>query len=138
MDSGDCEAINRLNPRVILASASIYNLSGGIGIIFFLDAPAPILGLEAGSNMLFRLFVGGTAITFGLAYFYVFRSRIYRTPILFFGTGLKYWAFVAALVSYFFFGLPASVLVLFGLLNLCFAVLFTFVLMQAKSGSNPP
>lgn len=128
--------MSHLNPRVVLASAAIYNLSGGIGIIFFLDTLAPILGFDPGSNMLFRLFVGGTAITFGLAYFYLCRSNVYRTPLLFFGTGLKYWAFVAAMVSYLFFGLPASVLVLFGFLNLCFAALFTIVLVQAKSLAN--
>ncbi len=121
----------RLNPKLVLASAALYNISGGIAIIFFLTALAPLLGFDPGSNMLFRLFVGGTAVTFGLAYLHLSRGGVYRTPMLFFGTGLKYWAFAAALVSYFFYGLPVSVLVLFGLLNLCLAVLFTVVLLQA-------
>ena len=128
--------MKRLDPKIVLASAAIYNVSGGVGIIFFLGILAPLLGFDPGSNMLFRLFVGGTAITFGLAYAYLLRSGTYRAPLLLFGTGLKYWAFVAALVAYFFFGLPASVLVLFGLLNLLFAVLFTIVLMQAQSSRN--
>lgn len=129
--------MNRLNPKAVLASAAIYNVSGGIAIIFFLGALAPILDFDPGSNMLFRLFVGGTAITFGLAYFHLSLKDVHRTPILFFGTCLKYWAFAAALFSYLFFGLPTSVLVLFGLLNLCLAVLFTIVLMQAKPSGEP-
>lgn len=126
----------RLNPKVVLASAAVYNISGGVAIILFLGALAPVLGFDPGSNMLFRLFVGGTAITFGLAYLHLVLGTVYRTPLLFFGTGLKYWAFVAALVSYLSFGLPASVLVLFGVLNLLFAVLFTVVLIQASAQSD--
>jgi hypothetical protein len=111
----------------ILLSASLYNVSGGISIVFLLDVLAPLVGIAPG-NMLFRLFVGGTAITFGLAYLYVARSGRYREPILFFGTGLKYWAFVAAVISYAFYDLSLTMLLLFGIANLGFALLFTLIL----------
>jgi hypothetical protein len=114
--------------KAILLLASAYNLSGGLSIVFLLDALAPLVGMAHTGNMLFRLFVGGTAITFGLAYLYVARSGKYREPILFFGTGLKYWAFVAAIVSYAFYDLSLAMLLLFGVANLSFALLFTLIL----------
>jgi hypothetical protein len=116
--------------------ASIYNVTGGLAIIFLLDVLAPLVSFEPLGNMLFRLFVGGTAVTFGLAYFHLAQSSTYRAPILFFGTGLKYWAFVAALLSYLFYGLSFSMLFLFGVANLCFALLFTFIIFAKSSDAQ--
>jgi hypothetical protein len=123
--------------KLVLASAAIYNMTGGIAIIFFLHVLAPLLNFEPIGNMLFRLFVGGTAVTLGVAYLQIARAGVHRVPLLAFGTVLKYWAFLAALVSYFFFGLSAEVFVLFGVTNLCFAILFTLVYRADQRMSNP-
>jgi hypothetical protein len=128
--------MTRAQSKVVLLLASAYNIGGGVAIIFFLGALAPLIGFEPSTNMLFRLFVGGTTITFGIAYFNLTKAETYRAPILFYGTGLKYWAFVAALVSFLFFGLSASVLVLFGVVNLCFALLFTLILVAKARTSR--
>lgn len=120
--------MTRTQSKTILTLASAYNVMGGVVIIFFLDVLAPLVGFAPLGNMLFRLFVGGTAVALGLAYLHLAQSSTYRAPILFVGTAMKYWAFVAALVSYLFFGLSVSMLVLFGVANLCFALLFTFIL----------
>lgn len=85
---------------------------------------APLVSLEDQGNMLFRMFVGGTAITFGLGYFHVARSGRSRDSLLLFGAGLKYWAFAAALTAYVFYGLSLAMLLLFGTANLCFALLW--------------
>lgn len=121
--------------KVILFLASAYNISGGVAVILLLDLLSPITGFESTSNMLFRLFVGGTAITFGLAYLNLAKAEKHRAPILYYGTGLKYWAFVAALVSFLHFGLPLSILFGFGVGNLCFALLFTLILVSKTERS---
>lgn len=115
--------------KAVLLLASVYNVLGGLTIIFLLEVLAPFIGFEPRGNMLFRLFAGGTAITFGIAYFQLAYSGTFRTPILFFGNGLKYWAFIAALWCYLFFDLSISVLLGFGVGNLCFALLFTRILL---------
>lgn len=130
--------MNHAQSKIVLTLASIYNFIGSFGIIFFLDPLAPLIDFEPTGNMFFRLFVGGTGITFGLAYVHVLRSGTYRSPLLFLGAGLKYWAFIAALVSYRFFGLSLSVLFMFGLLNLCFAVLFTLILRSGAANTEAP
>src|SRR5262249_52087921 len=70
--------MTRAQSRAILLLASAYNTGGGIAIIFFLDALSPLIGFEPATNMLFRLFVGGTTITFGIAYFNLAKAETYR------------------------------------------------------------
>lgn len=115
--------------RAILLAAAAYNITGGLAVIFLLDLFAPAVGIASpATNMLFRLFVGGTAVTFGLMYQAAARAKSLRATVLLFGTGLKFWAFVASLVSYLFYDLSATVFVLFGITNLVFAGLFTVIL----------
>jgi hypothetical protein len=121
--------------KLILNAAALYNLAGGLSIIFLLEVTGPLVGFAPDGNMLFRLFVGGTAITFGLAYGYVARTSAYGSALLAFGTGLKYWAFVASLISHLFFGLSLAMLLLFGVPNLIFAVLFSMVLRRALAAA---
>jgi len=45
----------------ILFSASVYNITGGLLIIFLLDKIGPFVDFTDPGSMLFRLFVGGTA-----------------------------------------------------------------------------
>jgi hypothetical protein len=122
---------DRIRKLVVLAAAA-YNLSGGLSILLLFDTVAPLVSLEDRGNMLFRMFVGGTAITFGLAYLHVARSGRYRDPLLRFGTGLKYWAFAAAVTAYIFHGLSLAMLLVFGIANLCFALLFTWILRSQR------
>ena len=113
--------------KIIFDLAAIYNISGGLGILFCLELLAPLVGLTTGGPLLFRLFVGGTAITFGLAYAYCARSARPQTALLAFGTGLKYWAFTAALLAYLLHDLSLTMLLIFGVANLIFALLFTTI-----------
>lgn len=124
--------------KTILYLAAIYNISGGLGIIFFLELLAPLVGLTPGGPLLFRLFVGGTAITFGLAYAYCARSARPQTALLAFGTGLKYWAFTAALLAYLLHDLSLTMLLIFGVANLIFALLFTAILRTSTPSSPTP
>jgi len=118
--------------KTILNCAAAYNLSGGFAIVFFLDALAPLVGLPLGMNMLFRHFVGGTAVIFGVAYSQLARSGNHGSPLLMYGTTLKYWAFVASLFSYWKFGLSVTMVLLFGVPYLIFAVLFTRMLLSTS------
>jgi hypothetical protein len=120
--------------KSILYSAAAFNISGGLAIIIFLEIIAPFVRFAPLGNMLFRLFVGGTAITFGIAYFRTARMQPLDSSVLYYGTGLKYWAFAASMIAFLFAGLSIEMLVLFGCANLCFAILFTMILV---SGKNP-
>ena len=79
-------------------------------------------------SMLFRLFVGGTAITFGIGYLNLGRGREGGTRFLYYGAGLKYWAFMISTYGYLSSDLSLQMLLAFGLPNLVFAVLFTRIL----------
>ena len=118
----------------ILLSASVYNITGGILIIFLLDIIGPFVGFTNPGSMLFRLFVGGTAITFGIGYLNLGRGSEQRNTFLYYGAGLKYWAFVISMYCVLFSGLSLQMLFAFGLPNLVFAVLFTRILMTARAG----
>ena len=52
----------------IFRSAAVYNITGGFLIIFLLDKIGPFVDFTNPGSMLFRLFVGGTAITFRSIY----------------------------------------------------------------------
>ena len=56
------------NMRYIILAGSIFNIACGILVIFFLNYVAPLVDFDPLGNMLFTLFVGGTAITFGIGY----------------------------------------------------------------------
>ena len=61
--------------KIVLYAAAAFNISGGLLIIFLLETIAPFVRFAPPGNMLFRLFVGGTAITFGIAYFFTARRN---------------------------------------------------------------
>lgn len=122
--------------RRILLSASLYNITGGILIIFFLDIIGPFVDFTNSGSMLFRLFVGGTAITFGIGYLNLGRGVEQRNTFLYYGAGLKYWAFIISMYCVIFSGLSLQMLLAFGLPNLVFAVLFTRILMTAGAGKS--
>jgi hypothetical protein len=116
----------------ILRGAACFNLAGGISIIFLSDLVGPWVHFDVGRNMLFRLFVGGTAVLFGVAYLHAASAEARRATVLLYGSVLKYWAFAISLLCYFFFGLSGTMLLVFGVTNLCFALLFTRVLAVGK------
>jgi hypothetical protein len=82
---------------------------------------------------LFRMFVGGTAMLFGIAYVAVWRDCAQNRPLLVYGTALKYWAFAISLFGFITSTLSLEVLLLFGVGNLIFAVLFTRHLIRPRS-----
>ena len=120
----------------ILLSASVYNITGGLLIIFLLDRIGPFVDFTNPGSILFRLFVGGTAITFGIGYLSLARGREGGTSFLYYGAGLKYWAFIISTYCFLFVDLSLQMLLAFGLPNLVFAVLFTRILATAEAGRS--
>ena len=114
-----------------LLSAAVYNITGGLLIIFLLDWIGPFVDFMNPGSMLFRLFVGGTAITFGIGYLNLGRGREGGNRFLYYGAGLKYWAFIISTYGYLSSDLSLQMLLAFGLPNLVFAVLFTRILVTA-------
>ncbi len=121
----------------ILLIGSAVNMIGGIMIILSLFRPLPFSfpplppreAINPGDYLLFRLFTAGTAFSFGSLYLYLFWHTQFAFPFLIFGMALKYWAFLASLIAYFKTGLPVSVLLNFGMMNLLVALLFTAYLL---------
>jgi len=103
---------------------AIFNISGGICIIFLLDLLSPYLTLEPSSNMIFRLFVGGTAIIFGAGYINVFQNPKRHASMLIHGAVLKIWAFIISVFCYSQYGLSLLMLIGFGFGNLILGILF--------------
>ena len=120
--------------KQILFSASVYNITGGFLIIFLLDRIGPFVDFANPGSMLFRLFVGGTAITFGIGYLNLGRGQERGGGFLYYGAGLKYWAFIISTYCFLFSDLSIQMLLAFGLPNLVFAVLFTRILVMAGAG----
>lgn len=118
--------------RIIPLAGAIFNISGGICIIFFLDLLSPYLTLEPSSNMIFRLFVGGTAILFGMGYINVFRNPKNHISMLMHGALLKVWAFIISVYCYLHYGLSLLMLLGFGFGNLILAILFAVYIKQNR------
>jgi hypothetical protein len=114
-----------------LLSASVYNITGGLLILFFLDIIGPFVGFTNTGSMLFRLFVGGTAITFGIGYLNLGRGAEGGSTFLYYGAGLKYWAFIISMYCFLSSDLSLQMLLAFGIPNFAFAVLFTRILVTA-------
>ena|ERR1039457_2444434 len=58
--------------QVTLILAAIYNIAGGLTLLFLLRLIAPLIHFNDSGPGLFRMFVGGTAVLFGVAYIAVF------------------------------------------------------------------
>jgi hypothetical protein len=121
--------------RIMLLLAALYNISGGLTILFLLPLVAPLIHFNDSGPGLFRMFVGGTAILFGAAYMAVWRDYRANRPLLVCGTVLKYWAFAISLFGFLTSSLSLQVLVVFGVGNLIFAALFTHFLLRPQAGS---
>jgi hypothetical protein len=119
--------------KATLLLAALYNISGGLTILFFLPFVAPLIHFNDSGPGLFRMFVGGTAILFGAAYIAVWRDYRANRPLLVFGTVLKYWAFAISLFGFLTGRLSVQVLVVFGIGNLIFAGLFTYYLLRPQN-----
>ena len=78
------------------------------------------------------MFVGGTAVLFGAAYIAVWQDYRRNRPLLVYGTVLKYWAFAISLFGFLTSSLSLQMLLLFGVGNLIFAVLFTRLLLRPQ------
>lgn len=124
--------------QLILLVGAALNLIGGsvILISMFTKLPfaSPILPPAGEINppdyVLYRLFTAGTAFTFGSMYIYLYYNAEYAVPFLIFGVALKYWAFIASLVSYLLYKMPKDILVSFGFSNLVVAILFSYYLLN--------
>lgn len=120
--------------KATLLLAALYNISGGLAILFFLPLVAPLIRFNDSGPGLFRMFVGGTAILFGAAYIAVVRNYRENRPLLVYGTVLKYWAFAISLFGFLTGNLSVQVLLAFGVGNLIFAALFTHYLLRPRTG----
>jgi hypothetical protein len=120
--------------RIMLLLAALYNISGGLAILFLLPLVAPLIHFNDSGPGLFRMFVGGTAILFGAAYMAVLRDYRENRPLLVCGTVLKYWAFAISLFGFLTGSLSVQVLLVFGVGNLIFAGLFTYYLLRPRTG----
>jgi len=120
--------------QITLILAAIFNITGGVTILFFLQRIAPLIHFNDSGPGLFRMFVGGTAVLFGTAYMAVWQDYRRNRTLLVYGTVLKYWAFAISLFGFLTSGLSLQVLLLFGVGNLIFAVLFTYYLLRPQSG----
>ena len=127
-------AAKRGNMQTTLILAAIYNIIGGVTILFLLRLIAPLIHFNDVGPGLFRMFVGGTAGLFGVAYMAVWRDFRQNRPLLIYGTVLKYWAFAISLFGFLTSTVSLQVLLLFGVGNLIFAVLFTRYLLRPQAG----
>ena len=127
-------ADKRGNMQTTLILAAIYNIIGGVTILFLLRLIAPLIHFNDVGPGLFRMFVGGTAGLFGVAYMAVWRDFRQNRPLLIYGTVLKYWAFAISLFGFLTSTVSLQVLLLFGVGNLIFAVLFTRYLLRPQAG----
>lgn len=71
-----------------------------------------------------RLFVAGTALTFGMFYIYLFYKPEFVWPFLIFGAALKSWAFLLSLSLFKARKLSGKAMIEFGLSNGLVAGLF--------------
>jgi len=120
--------------QTTLILAAIFNLTGGLMILFFQRFIATLIHFNDFGPGLFGMFVGGTAVLFGAAYIAVWRDYRQNRPLLVYGTVLKYWAFAISLFGFLTSSLSVQVLLLFGGGNLIFAVLFTHYLLRPQDG----
>ena len=120
------------NMRYIILAGSIFNIACGILVIFFLNYVAPLVDFDPLGNMLFTLFVGGTAITFGIGYYNVFRNPAKNLSFLYYGAGIKYWAFLIGVYCFLYHDLSLPVLIIFGVMNLVFAISFTIYIFSKR------
>jgi hypothetical protein len=120
--------------QTTLILAAIFNIIGGLTILFLQRFIAPLIHFDDSGPGLFRMFVGGTAVLFGAAYIAVWRDYRQNRPLLVHGTVLKYWAFAISLFGFLTSSLSLQVLLLFGVGNLIFAVLFTHYLLRPQGG----
>ena len=120
--------------KATLILAALYNISGGLAILFLFPLIAPLIHFNDAGPGLFRMFVGGTAILFGAAYIAVWRNYRENRPLLVCGAVLKYWAFVISLFGFLTSDLSLQVLLVFGVGNLIFAALFTYSLLRPRTG----
>ena len=113
--------------KKVLLSAAIYNISGGLLIIFLLNYLGPMIGMPIFGPSLFRLFTGGAAITFGVGYFFAAKDFERQKLLVGLGAGLKYWAFLIALYCWWGQLISPFVFIAFGMVNLIFALLFSVI-----------
>ncbi|MBU1171722.1 MAG: hypothetical protein KKD44_19385 [Proteobacteria bacterium] len=121
----------------ILLIGGVFNLIGGIGILLsiFIRIPFGYPGIPPAGDivprdyMQFRFFCVGTAFSFGTMYLYLYRHPQHAIPFLFFGMGLKYWAFASSLIAKIRYNMPNDAFLLFGVSNLLVGVLFTIYLL---------
>jgi len=126
--------VRLVNMQTTLILAAIYNIIGGVTILFLFRLIAPLIHFNDFGPGLFRMFVGGTAVLFGAAYIAVWRDCRRNRPLLVYGTVLKYWAFAISLFGFLTSSLSLQVLLLFGIGNLIFAALFTHYLLRPHAG----
>jgi len=127
-----CRIGQRGNMQTTLILAAIFNIIGGVTILFLQRFVGPLMHFNDSGPGLFRMFVGGTAVLFGAAYLAVWRDYRQNRPLLVYGTVLKYGAFAISLFGFLRLSLSLQMLLLFGVGNLIFAVLFTHYLLRPQ------
>ena len=111
--------------RLQLLTGAFANTVMGILFLFYPPLLVQLIGFEAATNQLFRLFVSGVAIGLGLAYLWTYITDTDDHSVLFFGMCLKYWAFAVTLYCYLVYDLSFLMFLLFGIGNLMLAMGFS-------------
>ena len=86
--------------------------------------------LNPSDYVMHRLFSAGTVLTFGIMFVYLYYHPEYVKPFLVFGMALKYWVFLACLISYFVYKMPKDILLGFGVPSFAMATLFSYYLLH--------
>jgi hypothetical protein len=122
----------------ILLIGAVMNLFGFVGMLvsmrlkmpFSFPSLPPAKEINPPDYVLHRLFSAGTVLTFSIMFFYLYYHSEFVRPFLIFGMALKYWVFLASLISYIIFKMPRDVLLCFGVPSLAMAVLFNYYLLN--------
>jgi hypothetical protein len=122
----------------ILLIGAVMNFMGFAGMLISMRLKLPFSfpalpqteDINPPDYVLHRLFSAGTVLTFGIMFAYLYFHTEYAQPFLVFGMALKYWVFLASLVSYLVYKMPKDILFCFGLPSLAVAVLFSYYLLN--------
>jgi hypothetical protein len=128
----------RLKMKDILLIGAVMNLVGFIGMLVSMRLKMPFSfpalpqtkDINPPDYVMHRLFSAGTVLTFSIMFFYLYFHSEYVKPFLIFGMALKYWVFIASLISYLVYKMPKDVLLCFGVPSLAMAMLFSYYLLN--------
>ena len=122
--------IKRAN--ICMYVGAIYNIVAGIAVVVVDDWYLDWTGLMPAFHPLLQMFIGGTALVFGLGYLRAVNQPVELRALVVHGMWLKKWAFIASLYSFVLGTVSLPFFVSFGVTNLLLAFGFHGWLAQTK------